>query len=87
MAPLGLLGTVLAHQGGWDEILLVLTPIALFAALLWLANSRASRIQDERSSGAAEAVPAAPADDPSAGAGTPDDERTDPDPPPDDGPG
>jgi len=98
MAPLGLLGTVLAHQGGWDEILLVLTPIALFAALLWLANSRASRIQDERSSGAAEAVPAAPADDPSAGAGTPgddpsagagtpDDERTDRDPPPDDGPG
>ena len=22
-----------AHQGGWDEILLVLTPIALFAGL------------------------------------------------------
>jgi hypothetical protein len=34
---------VLAHQGGWDEILLVLTPIALFAGLLWLANSRANR--------------------------------------------
>lgn len=36
-------GAVLAHQGGWDEILLVLTPIALFAGLLWLANSRANR--------------------------------------------
>ncbi len=33
---------VLAHQGGWDEILLVLTPIALFAGLLWLANRRAN---------------------------------------------
>lgn len=37
-----LAGTVLAHQGGWDEILLVLTPIALFAGLLWLANRRAN---------------------------------------------
>ncbi|HEX7134561.1 MAG TPA: hypothetical protein VF228_18450 [Iamia sp.] len=35
--------SVLAHQGGWDEILLVLTPIALFAGLLWLANTRANR--------------------------------------------
>lgn len=34
---------LLAHQGGWDEILLVLTPIALFAGLLWLANTRANR--------------------------------------------
>ena len=34
---------VLAHQGGWDEILLVLTPIGLFAGLLWLANRRANR--------------------------------------------
>jgi hypothetical protein len=43
-------GPVLAHQGGWDEILMVLTPVALFAALLWLANSRASRIQADRTS-------------------------------------
>ena len=33
--------TLLAHQGGWDEILLVSAPIALFAGLLWLANRRA----------------------------------------------
>jgi len=32
---------VLGHQGGWDEVLLILTPIALFAGLLWLANRRA----------------------------------------------
>ncbi|CAN5761524.1 hypothetical protein BH24ACT3_BH24ACT3_14830 [soil metagenome] len=32
---------MLAHQGGWDEILMVLTPIALFAAILFFANRRA----------------------------------------------
>jgi hypothetical protein len=39
---------VLAHQGGWDEMLLVLVPIAIFAALLWVANRRANRARDER---------------------------------------
>jgi hypothetical protein len=39
---------VLAHQGGWDEILLVLTPISLFAALLWLANRRANAELERR---------------------------------------
>lgn len=34
---------VLAHQGGWDEILLVLLPIAIFAWLLSIANKRATR--------------------------------------------
>jgi len=34
-------GVVLAHQGGWDEMLFVLIPIALFAFLLYLANKRA----------------------------------------------
>lgn len=34
---------ILAHQGGWDEVLLVLVPIALFTGLLWLANARAAR--------------------------------------------
>ncbi len=36
---------VLAHQGGWDEMLMVLTPIAVFALLLKLANSRAKAAQ------------------------------------------
>ena len=35
------------HQGGWDEILLVLAPVGLFAFLLFLANRRASRLVDE----------------------------------------
>lgn len=39
---------VLAHQGGWDEILLILTPIAIFAALLGLANRRANTAVRQR---------------------------------------
>jgi hypothetical protein len=34
---------VLAHQGGWDEALLVITPVALFAGLFWAASRRAAR--------------------------------------------
>lgn len=40
-----------AHQGGWDEILLVLAPIALFAALLYVANKRAERLGDGEADG------------------------------------
>ena len=39
---------LVAHQGGWDEMLFVLVPISLFAGLLALANKRAVRDQDER---------------------------------------
>lgn len=38
------LTSALAHQGGWDEILLVLLPIGIFAGLLAVANRRASRM-------------------------------------------
>lgn len=38
---------LLAHQGGWDEILMVLVPIALFAALLVVANRRADKLDVE----------------------------------------
>lgn len=34
---------VFAHQGGWDEMLLVAAPLVLFALLLGLANRRAGR--------------------------------------------
>lgn len=37
-----------AHQGGWDEALLVLVPIGLFVGLLWLANRRAQALQAKR---------------------------------------
>lgn len=39
---------LLAHQGGWDEILMVLVPLGLFAVLLRVANSRARGTDDER---------------------------------------
>jgi hypothetical protein len=32
---------VLAHQGGWDEMLFVALPIGLFAFLLYMANRKA----------------------------------------------
>ncbi len=36
-----MLAVLLAHQGGWDEILLVAGPIVLIGGLLALANRRA----------------------------------------------
>ena len=39
---------VIGHQGGWDEILLVAGPIALIAALLWVADKRSRRLADAR---------------------------------------
>lgn len=34
---------VLAHQGGWDEALLVAGPLLLFAGIVWHAKRRAVR--------------------------------------------
>ena len=34
---------LVAHQGGWDEVLLVALLLGLMAWLLWLANRRAGR--------------------------------------------
>ena len=31
---------LLAHQGGWDEILLIAGPIVIIVGLLWLAKRR-----------------------------------------------
>jgi len=41
---------LLAHQGGWDEILLVAGPLVVFAAVLYLANKRANDKLASRSS-------------------------------------
>ena len=46
--PVDLVAVLLAHQGGWDELLFVLLPIALFAGLLAVANRRATRQQAEQ---------------------------------------
>lgn len=45
---------LLAHQGGWDEILLVAGPLAVFGGALMLANKRANAKLAEQ---AAEAEP------------------------------
>jgi hypothetical protein len=42
---------VLAHQGGWDEVLLVPAPISLFAVLVYVANKRAARLAEEEVDG------------------------------------
>jgi len=39
--------TLLAHQGGWDEILLVALPVLALGALLWVANRRAEKAAEE----------------------------------------
>jgi hypothetical protein len=38
-----MLATLLAHQGGWDEIGLVVIPIAVIGALLAVAKRRIDR--------------------------------------------
>jgi hypothetical protein len=37
---------LLAHQGGWDEILMVAVPVLVFGLLLRAANRRAQRQRD-----------------------------------------
>jgi hypothetical protein len=59
---------LLAHQGGWDEILMVLVPIALFAVLLVIANRRANAIEGQREAGG----PAGERSGPGRGDGPPD---------------
>ena len=34
---------LLAHQGGWDEALLVVAPVLVFAGIVWQARRRAIR--------------------------------------------
>ncbi len=51
---------VIAHQGGWDEALLIGTPILAIVGLLWLAKRRVD---------AAHATPEPTADETSPGAG------------------
>jgi hypothetical protein len=46
---------VLAHQGGWDEILLVAGPILVIVLVLWKATQRAERIAAKRIADSAEA--------------------------------
>jgi hypothetical protein len=37
---------LIAHQGGWDELIFILAPAVVVGALLILANKRANEHQD-----------------------------------------
>ncbi len=54
---------MIAHQGGWDEILLVLGPIAVIVGLLMLARKRVDAAEQKsgatKTSGAKGTKPAA----------------------------
>jgi hypothetical protein len=39
---------IFAHQGGWDEMLMVLGPILAIVLLLRMAKNRAARASEER---------------------------------------
>lgn len=49
---------ILAHQGGWDEILFVLAPLLVFGGLLALARKRVDQMEadDDAAPGAGDAV-------------------------------
>jgi hypothetical protein len=38
---------LLAHQGGWDEMLFVLVPLLVFFTLQWLNRRKARQESDE----------------------------------------
>ena len=41
---------VLAHQGGWDELIFVLVPLGVFVTLQWL-NRRKTRQESDKGGG------------------------------------
>jgi hypothetical protein len=45
--PVVTAAALLAHQGGWDEILFVLAPLVLFAFLLLVARRRVDRMESD----------------------------------------
>ena len=46
-----LAGMLIGHQGGWDEVLTVAVPIAIFVFLVWLAGRRAQNQVDRARQG------------------------------------
>lgn len=47
----GVMGSagVLAHQGGWDEALMVIVPVGIFGGLVWVALKRSAPQDDHPS--------------------------------------
>jgi hypothetical protein len=51
---------MIAHQGGWDEILLVLGPIAVIVGLLMLARKRVEAAEQAKPAAKDQKPPPAP---------------------------
>ena len=70
--PVGLF-PVLAHQGGWDESLLVVGPLFVIGLALWLVNRRvSSRLSETETSTETQATDPEPASGRSTSGGTSD---------------
>ena len=54
---MGAIAGVLAHQGGWDEALLVAAPVTIFVLLLRLANRRAAAAERDELAGGHDVPP------------------------------
>jgi hypothetical protein len=50
LIPIALVPIVLAHQGGWDEMLFVVVPLLVFLTLQWL-NRRKTRQESDDADG------------------------------------
>lgn len=48
---------IVAHQGGWDETMFVLLPVAIFAGLLAVANRRATAAASQGGAASADEGP------------------------------
>ncbi|HAI65689.1 MAG TPA: hypothetical protein DDY35_00330 [Acidimicrobiaceae bacterium] len=55
----------LAHQGGWDEILMVAGPVLIFAWLLSIARKRAQTMADAEAAEATDSGPSGSVSPPS----------------------
>lgn len=62
-SPTALVALILAHQGGWDEILMVAGPVLLMWLVLRAANRRAHRLADATEAGDAAGTPTSAAGD------------------------
>ncbi|MEM7337325.1 MAG: hypothetical protein AAF467_01690 [Actinomycetota bacterium] len=57
MSQAPLIASILAHQGGWDEILLVVGPLLIVGLALWVANKRATAQLEAQQDRSQERVP------------------------------
>jgi hypothetical protein len=67
LLPPGIAPVLLAHQGGWDEFLLVAGPMLAVAGVLWVAKRRVDAAHAERDDPGPADAAAHPAESPHEG--------------------